>query len=78
LPELIAPDVDGYVAQAIKLAIDRDALAAKRAYLAGPGHESPLFDTVATTRALEAAYVQMADQARRGVREPMRVAVDRG
>ncbi len=49
------------------------ALARVRAYLEGPGHASRLFDTVATTRALEAAYVEMADQYRRGVREPIDV-----
>jgi predicted O-linked N-acetylglucosamine transferase (SPINDLY family) len=48
-------------------------LAAKRALLARSGHQSPLFDTVATTRALEVAYGRMADQFRRGVREPIRV-----
>jgi protein O-GlcNAc transferase len=74
LPELIATDVGSYTAQAIELANEREGLAAKRAFLAGSGHESPLFDTVATTRALEAAYAQMADQFRRGVREPIRVA----
>ena len=76
LPELIAPDVDGYVSQAIRLASAREELAAMRTYLEGPGHASALFDTAATTRALEAAYRQMADQVRRGVREPIRVAHD--
>jgi protein O-GlcNAc transferase len=76
LPELIASDVDSYVAQAIELANEGKVLAAKRAFLAESGRESPLFDTVATTRALEAAYVQMADQSRRGMREPIRIAPD--
>ena len=73
LPELIAADVDGYVGLAIELTARRDALEAMRAYLLGRGHESALFDTVATTRALEAAYGQMVDQSRRGVREPIRI-----
>jgi hypothetical protein len=37
------------------------------------GHESRLFDTVATTRALEAAYVEMAAQHRAGTRTPFRI-----
>jgi protein O-GlcNAc transferase len=77
LSELIASDVGSYVARAIELANERSVLAAQRAHLAGPGRESPLFDTAATTRALESAYVEMADQFRRGVREPMRVGTDR-
>jgi predicted O-linked N-acetylglucosamine transferase (SPINDLY family) len=73
LPELVADSVDDYVARAIALAQDAGERARLRAYLEGPGHASPLFDTRATTRALEAAYQQMADQHRRGVREPIHV-----
>lgn len=73
LPELVARDVDSYVARAVALASDRDELARLRAYLAGPGRDSALFDTRSTTRALEAAYAAMADQHRRGVREPIDV-----
>jgi len=76
LPELVARDVDSYVARAVALAGDRDELARLRAYLAGPGRGSALFDTQSTTRALEAAYAAMADQYRRGVREPIDVAPD--
>ena len=71
---VLAALVREYIASAIELATRRDALAAKRAYLLGPGQGSALFDTVATTRALEAAYGHMADQCRRGVREPIRIA----
>jgi predicted O-linked N-acetylglucosamine transferase (SPINDLY family) len=73
LPESIALDVDRYVAKAIALGRDREMGAALRAHLAGPGRASPLFDTVATTRALELAYVEMAAQSRAGRREPFRV-----
>ena len=76
LPELVAHDVDAYVAKGIALAEDRSELARLRSYLDGPGHDSALFDTQRTTRALEAAYVAMADQYRRGVREPIEVAPD--
>jgi protein O-GlcNAc transferase len=76
LPELIASDVGSYLAHAIELANERNVLAAQRAHLAGPGRESPLFDAAATTRALESAYVEMAEQFRRGVREPMHVGTD--
>ena len=73
LPELIADNVPAYVETAVALAHDADARRRLRAHLEGPGHDSPLFDTVATTRALEAAYSAMADQYRRGVREPITV-----
>jgi predicted O-linked N-acetylglucosamine transferase (SPINDLY family) len=74
LPELICDDVKGYVAKIVALARDADARTRLRLHLAGPGRESPLFDTARTTRALEAAYVAMADQYRRHVRETIVVA----
>ncbi|HEX4882876.1 MAG TPA: glycosyltransferase, partial [Casimicrobiaceae bacterium] len=73
LPELIARDVDDYVARAVAIGADPERRAALRRHLAGPGRASPLFDTVATTRALEAAYIAMVEQVRRGVREPIDV-----
>jgi predicted O-linked N-acetylglucosamine transferase (SPINDLY family) len=73
LPELVVGTVDAYVEKAVELAADRVALSRLRAHLEGPGHSSALFDTLAITRALEAAYVAMADQYRRGVREPIDV-----
>jgi predicted O-linked N-acetylglucosamine transferase (SPINDLY family) len=76
LPELVTRDVDAYVARAIALASDRSELARLRAFLEGPGHHSALFDTARTTRALEAAFAAMADQYRRGTREPIDVAPD--
>jgi hypothetical protein len=44
-----------------------------RDHLRGPGRASPLFDTVRTTRALEAAYLAMAEQHRDGVRKAQRI-----
>lgn len=73
LPELVAASVDDYIEQACALALDPDARIRLRQHLAGRGRESVLFDTLRTTRALESAYVAMADQYRRGVREPIDV-----
>jgi predicted O-linked N-acetylglucosamine transferase (SPINDLY family) len=73
LPELIAPDVRGYIAQAIEFATDAGALARHRQRLAATGRDSALFDTVATTRALEHAYMRMAEQTRSGARQSFRV-----
>jgi len=76
LPELIAPDIDGYVARAISLAGNGVELAGYRLHLASEGRSSALFDATATARALEHAYATMADQAYRGVREAFRIAFD--
>jgi len=73
LPELIQPDVTGYVARAIALAGDPPALARMRAHLEGVGRASPLFDAQATARALEQAYQTMAGQYRSGRRAAFRV-----
>ena len=71
LPELVARDVDDYVDKAVALARDAEARRRLREHLATAGRRSALFDTVRTTRALEAAYVEMAAQYREGVREPI-------
>jgi predicted O-linked N-acetylglucosamine transferase (SPINDLY family) len=73
LPELICDDTDAYIAKVVALARNADERARLRAHLDGPGRASSLFDTLATARALEAAYLAMADQYRRQVREPIRV-----
>jgi len=73
LPELVCVDAKAYVAAAIRLARDRDEVARLKQYLAGPGRSSPLFDTIATTRAIEAVYEGMAAQYRQGVRRSFRV-----
>ena len=73
LPELVTESTDQYVARAAALAADREQLARLRDYLCGAGHASPLFDTERTTRALEAAYLAMAEQHRAKVRKSFRV-----
>ena len=73
LPELVARDVDDYVAVGVSLALDTDARMRLRRHLAETGRRSSLFDTERTTRALESAYLAMADQYRRDVREPIDV-----
>jgi len=73
LPELIATDVDAYVRLAIALARAPAERKRLRDYLDGPGRASALFDTAATTAALEAAYLKMADQYRRRMRRSFRV-----
>src|SRR5688572_6831706 len=73
LPELVASSVDEYINSAVRLSQDPEELSRLRAHLAGPGRESPLFDTLRTTRALEAAYLAIADQHRRGVQAPIDV-----
>ncbi|HVF62635.1 MAG TPA: tetratricopeptide repeat protein [Casimicrobiaceae bacterium] len=71
LPELVANDVEDYVNQIVALALDADARARLRDHLAARGRASALFDTERTTRALERAYLAMAEQYRRGVRQPI-------
>jgi predicted O-linked N-acetylglucosamine transferase (SPINDLY family) len=73
LPELVSADVEGYVRTAIDLARDGARVSTLRTHLKSARRASALFDTVATTRALERACVAMFEQARRGVREPIRV-----
>lgn len=73
LRELVTGSVAEYVARALSLARDPDERERLRTHLAGPGRASPLFDTAATTRALERAYRVMVEQHRRGVREAFTV-----
>ena len=73
LPELTCDSVDAYVDKAVALATDVAERERLREHLDVHGRGSPLFDTVATTRALEIAYREMAEQYRRGVRQPIRI-----
>ena len=73
LPQLVATTVDGYINLAVDLAQNPEAIYSLRAHLAGPGRDCPLFDTARTTRALESAYLAIADQHRRGALGPIDV-----
>jgi len=75
LPELICTDVKRYVASVVALARNPGERRRLREHLEGPGRASALFDTVSTTRALEAAYRAMADQYRRQIRESIRIGL---
>lgn len=68
LPDLVMPDVESYVAQAIEFGRHPDRLSPLRNYLADTGRSSTLFDTLTTTRALEHAYLTIAAQHRSGTR----------
>lgn len=59
LPELIAEDREAYETMAVALARDPARLAALRGRLAANRSTTPLFDTAASTRAIEAAYETM-------------------
>ena len=63
VPELIAPDLAGYEALALKLAREPAALKAIRNKLAANRATAPLFDTARFTRNLEAQYLSMLEQA---------------
>ena len=87
LPELVADDLDAYVALATRLARDRGGgggeLAAIRARLragrAASGAATPLFDTVRFARDLERAYLRMWETfAAGGAPRPIAVAGDEG
>jgi protein O-GlcNAc transferase len=71
VPELVVRAVDDYINTAVSLSSDPEALSRLRNHLRGAGREAALFDTAATTRALESAYLAIADQHRRGVIGPI-------
>ena len=74
LPELICTDVKHYVTSVTAIARDADQRRRLREHLEIAGRASPLFDTASTARAMEAAYLAMADQYRRQVRQTIDVA----
>ena len=59
LPELVTARLDGYEALAVRLAHDREELAAIRDRLAGNRLRAPLFDTPRFARNLEGAYKEL-------------------
>jgi len=67
LRELITQSPADYVELAVRLAREPDMLAALRQKLARNRATAPLFDTTRFTRHLEAAYMEMAKRAQRGV-----------
>ena len=73
LQSWVATDRKRYLAMAIVAARRARELRAGRDAMRQSTRASALFDTVATTRAIEAAYRTMAAQYRAGHREPFRV-----
>jgi len=76
LPELITTTVAAYEALAIRLARQPSELAAVKAKLAGNRLMTPLFDTAAFTRHIEAAYVAMMKRHHAGL-PPDHIQIDR-
>lgn len=72
--ETIASGRKRYVAMAVEIGSDRTRARALRERLLVSARSSSLFDTAMTTRALEGAYRAMADQHRRGRREPISIS----
>ncbi|MEO8849465.1 MAG: tetratricopeptide repeat protein, partial [Casimicrobiaceae bacterium] len=72
--ELVATDVDGYVALAVALAADPPRRARLRDRLMRARGESPLFDAKTTARHMESAFETMVEQRRDGRRESFEVA----
>jgi len=67
LPELVTHSLHRYEALAIELATKPDKLAAIREKLARNRHSCSLFDSLGSTRKLEAAYEKMWRRRRRGL-----------
>jgi len=67
LPELIAESTEDFEALAIKLARDPAALGALKQKLQRNRETYPLFNTVAFTRHLEAAFVRMWERYQKGL-----------
>lgn len=64
--DMVAADLRGYADTAIRLARQRDALAALKQRVANARTASSLFDAAGRTRQLEAAYLRMHAQAAAG------------
>ena len=72
--ELIANGRERYIAMAVETGFDRAKARTLRERLLASARSSTLFDTTMTTRAIEAAYLAMADQYRSGKREPISIS----
>jgi predicted O-linked N-acetylglucosamine transferase (SPINDLY family) len=66
LPDLVTASLAEYEALALKLALDRDRLAAIRTRLIRNRDTEPPFDTARITRDLETAYMTMWERTQRG------------
>ena len=66
LPELVAKDVEGYEALALRLARSPDELAGLRSRLDRNRSTRPLFDVARLTRHVESAFVHMHGRQQRG------------
>jgi protein O-GlcNAc transferase len=66
LPELVTNTLEEYEAKIIELARDSRKLADLRRYLEEGRMRFPLFDSAATTKAIETAYLHAADLHRKG------------
>ena len=75
LPEMAVDDREAYIATALKLATNPDALAALKARLAAQRFTCPLFDDVRFARHLEAAFAAMHADRLAG-RRPRRFSVN--
>ena len=75
LEELITPDADAYIRQAVRLYEDRPMLRQLRDRLQQPRSRQRLFATAPRTRAIEAAYVHMVEVAEQGL-PPQSFCVD--
>jgi predicted O-linked N-acetylglucosamine transferase (SPINDLY family) len=66
LPQLVVDGFDAYEAKALEIAQSPEKLAGLKHHLDEGRMRFPLFDSAATTRALEAAYRRAADLQREG------------
>jgi predicted O-linked N-acetylglucosamine transferase (SPINDLY family) len=67
MDEMIAPTLDAYTSEALRLARDGVALRAVKAKLARNRKTAALFDTARFTRDLESAYATMRTRSRQGL-----------
>lgn len=74
--EMIAPSLEAYEAEALRLARDPVALDGLKTKLLHNQNRAPLFDTAGYTRDLESAYIAMWERSQRGL-SPEAFAVGR-